>query len=79
MNEVFCRPKWYGADFPLPSSELTQFKAIKVAKDSPEVKKIFQQKYLNNLPEDFVWKISTHREPVYTSNTDFVEEFNILE
>jgi hypothetical protein len=80
MNEVFCRPKWYGVDFPpLSSSELTKFKVIKILKDSPEAREIFRQKYLDDLPEDYVWKILTNRESVYRSNADFIEEFNILE
>ena len=76
MKEVFCRPKWYGINFPnLPE---TKYKAVQIVKDSVEAGEVFIQKYLNGLPDDFVWKIITHREPVYRSNEDLMNEFDIV-
>ena len=78
-KEVLCRPKWYGADFPCPNADLTKYKAVQVLKDSKEALNVFNEKWLNDLPEDFIWKIITSRELVFRSNEEFLEEFNILD
>jgi hypothetical protein len=72
MNETFCRPKWFS-----PSAE-TKYKAIQVPKDSNEVEDVFATKHLDSLSENYVWKIITSREPVYRSQQDFNEQFNIV-
>ena len=77
--EIFCRPKWYGVDFPCPNADLTKYKAIMIFKYNKEAQEIFTEKWLNDLPEDFIWKIITSRGLVFRSNEEFKEEFNILD
>jgi len=77
--EVLCRPKWYGAGFPMPNADLTKYKAIQISKHSKEAQEVFNEKYLNDLPENFIWKIITISGLVFRSNEEFIEEFHILD
>ena len=77
MNDVvLCRPKWWGKDFPYPDN-IGHYKATKVPKNTDDVENVFNQKYIDSLPEDFVWKIETRVGYVWRSNEDFKEEFNV--
>jgi len=77
MNELFCRPKWYAENVTYPDG-LNKYKAIQIPKDGQEAEEIFDPTYLEHLPEGYVWKIITHREPVYRSQEDFSEQFDIV-
>ena len=76
-NDVYCRPKWWGKDFPYPN-DATKYKAIQVPKDLYAVADVFNQKYIDSIPEEFVWKIITRVGCVWRSDKDFKEEFNVL-
>jgi len=78
LKELYCRPGWFpGSGFP-HSANISKYKAIQVPKDSEEIEEIFCQKYLDKLPENYIWKIITSREPVYRSQEDFHDEFDII-
>jgi len=72
ITVCLCYPNWY-------TSDGTRYKAIQVSKQDDEIKAQFNQDYLDDLPEKYVWKIITHSKCVYKSNKDFRNEFIIVE
>ena len=74
----YCRPKWWDEAL-MNRPDTRNYKAIQVPKDSEEVEDIFASKYLDELPEDYVWKIVVSNGYVHRSNKDFQDEFIILD